>query len=110
MAALWPQLMIREPDLLYAVLPSDIYAVWVGFSKLNSTRDSLKNQTATRKQWSNGQQYRLDIKRFRLVNNRQVRSVFVANKQGLFQAPTSVPCDSSGITNSLQARYVNALV
>lgn len=69
----------------------------------------LKNQTATGRQLSDEQLYRLDIERVRLVNNIRVRSVFVARKQGLFQVPAAVLCDSFCVSTSFKDRFVDVL-
>lgn len=44
------------------------------------------------------------------MNSRRVKRAFVANQQNHFQVPTSVPCDSFGVTNFFEARFVHFLV
>lgn len=63
----------------------------------------------TREQSSKEQVYRFDIEHIHLVNNRRDRSPIVANRNGLFQVTASMSCDSFGVANSLEARFVNAL-
>lgn len=71
-----PQLMLGEPDFWNAPLPSNMYAVRDGYTRLNITLNILENQTAVRKQLSIEHLYRLEIECFRLVNNHRVGSAF----------------------------------
>lgn len=102
-----PQLTIGEPDFRNAPFPSDMCAAWAHYPRINITWDMLINQTTAREQSSNEKLSRNDIKCVPLVNNCRDKSVFVANHESVFQVAASVPCDSSGVANSFEARFVD---
>lgn len=104
-AAMEQQLMIGETDVQNSPLPSDTHAAWARYHRLNITSNILEIHTATWEQLPSEQRCRLNIERVRLVNNRRVRSVFVANQQRLFQVPASVSCDSFSVP-SFEAHYL----
>lgn len=66
----------------------------------------LENYTTTMGQSSNEELYRLGIERIHLVGSRCARRPFVANQHLFFQVLAPVSCDSIGVANSFEARFV----
>lgn len=78
-------------DVQNAPFCPGLHAAWARYARARITWDPFDLQTTVEEQSSEEQLYHLDIERVRLVNSRRVRTFFVANQQGVFQVPSSVP-------------------